>query len=86
MTTAPAPQSRHSLHLRKDRQMQDIDLRLRVVHDYQARLREDRRVDRLAGASARASRRPIRRRVGESLVRLGQRVAGDGLGSPALTG
>ena len=66
--------------------MYDPDLRLRVVHEYQAQLREGRQADRLAAASARSSRRPLRRRVGESLVRLGQRVAGEGLGSPALTG
>ena len=66
--------------------MQDFDARLRMVHEHQARLRTERHVDRLARASAQVSHRPVRRRVGESLVRLGERVAGDGLGSPALTG
>jgi hypothetical protein len=86
MTIAQQLELRHSLHLRKDRQMQDFDVRLRMVREHQARLRDERHVDRLARGSAQVSHRPVRRRVGESLVRLGERVAGDGLGSPALTG
>jgi hypothetical protein len=57
------------------------DERSRIHQHFQA-IREAGRASRQA---SRASS-PIRRRVGGSIVRIGQRVAGDGIGSPALTG
>jgi hypothetical protein len=67
---------------RKGDDMQHHSIQLALVRDYHARLRAEREADRLALASARS----IRSQLGESIIRLGQRVAGERLGSPALTG
>ena len=55
--------------------------RSRIHQHYQA-IREARRESR---RSSRGSG-PIRRRVGWSIIRIGHRVAGEHVGSPALTG
>jgi hypothetical protein len=57
------------------------DERSRIHQHYQA-IREARRESR---RSSRGSS-PIRRRLGWSIIRIGHRVAGEHLGSPALTG
>jgi hypothetical protein len=75
---------RHPLHLRKDPDMQHVEQRLREVQEHQARFREQRQAERVALA-AQAERRTVRRQVGETLIRVGRRVAGDALGSPALS-
>ena len=62
-----------------------VDHRLGDIHGRQSELRSLRELDRLAAASRKPSR-SIRFRLGESLVRLGRRVAGESIGSPALTG
>ncbi len=62
--------------------MQHIELRLRAIQEHQALLRSHRDADRAAFASARS----IRARIGESIIRLGRRVAGDSLHAPAWTG
>jgi len=56
--------------------------RLRTVLERQAFERSIREADRAALASARS----IRERVGESLIRLGRRVAGESLRAPVWTG
>lgn len=48
------------------------------IHQHLQDIREARRESRASN--------PIRRRLGESMIRLGHRVAGVQLGSPALTG
>ena len=65
--------------------MQHIDERVRQVQEYQAQMREQRHAERMA-AAARSERRSVRRHVGETIIRVGRRVAGESLGSPALTG
>jgi hypothetical protein len=52
------------------------------IHQHIQAIREARRGSR---QSSRASN-PIRRRVGGSIIRIGQRVAGDHIGTPVLTG
>jgi hypothetical protein len=64
--------------------MQQIEQQLRMVQERQARYREQRQAERLALA-AQAERRTVRRQVGETIIRLGHRVAGEGLGTPALS-
>ena len=82
--TDPTSTSRHPLHLRKDLDMQHIDERVRQVQEYQAQMREQRHADRMAAAD-RNERHTVRRHVGETIIRVGRRVAGDALGSPALS-
>ncbi len=48
------------------------------IHQHFQAIRETRRASRVTA--------PIRHRVGRSIVRVGHRVAGEGFGSPALTG
>ena len=74
--------SRHHLASRKDHQMFGIELRLAAINERQALERSFRVTDRAALGQARS----IRSQVGESIIRLGRRVAGESLGSPALTG
>jgi hypothetical protein len=62
--------------------MHDIELRLAEIQERQALLRSERDIDRMRLASA----RPVRARVGVALIRLGRRVAGESLTSPAWTG
>ena len=59
-----------------------IELRLAAINERQALERSYRAADRAASGQARS----IRSQVGESIIRLGRRVAGESLGSPALTG
>ncbi len=51
-------------------------------HQHLEAIREAHRASR---QDSRASN-PVRRRLGGSIVRIGQRIAGDAIGSPALTG
>ena len=74
--------SRHHLTSRKDHQMFGIELRLAAINERQALERSFRVTDRAALGQARS----IRSQVGESIIRLGRRVAGESFGSPALTG
>jgi hypothetical protein len=67
---------------RKDHRMFAIELRLAAINERQALERSLRAADRAALGQARS----IRSQVGESIIRLGRRVAGESLGSPALTG
>jgi hypothetical protein len=62
----------------KDTDMYAIELRRVVVEERQRQLLADLRVRR-AGRDARS----IRRRLGESLIRLGRRVGGDPATTPA---
>ena len=73
---------RHHLAFRKDYRMFGIELRLAEIHERQSLERSFRAADRAASRQARS----IRSQVGESIIRLGRRVAGESLGSPALTG
>jgi hypothetical protein len=86
MTIAdPMSKSPHPLHPRKDPDMQHVEQRLREVQEHQARFREQRQAERVASAAAQAERRTVRRQVGERIIRVGRRVAGEALGSPALS-
>jgi hypothetical protein len=67
---------------RKDQHMFAIELRLAAINERQALERSIRDADRAAFGQARS----IRSQLGESIIRLGRRVAGESLGSPALTG
>jgi hypothetical protein len=67
---------------RKDLQMQHIELRLAAISERQALERSHREADRAALGRARS----IRSQLGESIIRLGRRVAGESVGSPALSG
>ena len=61
------------------------ELAARRAHEERSRIHQHRQAIREAQHAGRASSL-LRRRLGESIVRLGHRVAGEGLGSPALTG
>ena len=63
--------------------MQYIELRLADVGERQARFQADRDAERSALGRDRSS---LRRQLGESLVRLGRRVGGDAMTSPAWQG
>ena len=83
--TRRTPASRNHHTSRKDVSMFAIEHQLAEVHRRQAHERSLRAADR----SRRAHRKPgrsLRSHLGESLIRLGRRVAGESLGSPALTG
>ncbi|HEY4228387.1 MAG TPA: hypothetical protein VGM49_08605 [Candidatus Limnocylindrales bacterium] len=86
MTTTTAAHNghtnRHPLTSRKDHQMFGIELRLASINERQSLERSIRDADRAAFGQARS----IRSQLGESIIRLGRRVAGESLGSPALTG
>ncbi len=83
MTTTNSEQASRDHHTsRKDQLMFSIEHQLADVHRRQAHERSIRAAER----RARKPGRSIRSRIGESLIRLGRRVAGDSLGSPALTG
>ena len=82
--TDPTSTSRHPLRLRKDLDMQHIEERVRQVQEHQAQMREQRHAERMA-AAARIERHTVRRHVGETIIRVGRRVAGDALGTPALS-
>ena len=74
--------SRHPITSRKDHRMFGYELRLASINERQALERSIRDADRAAFGQARS----IRSLLGESIIRLGRRVAGESLGSPALTG
>jgi hypothetical protein len=78
----------HPLHLRKERDMQHAEQRLQQVQAQQAELRAQREAERqvLAARAERPERRTVRRHVGQRLIRLGERVAGDVVTSPAWQG
>ncbi len=59
-----------------------IEHRLAAINERQALERSYRAADRAASGQSRS----IRSQVGESIIRLGRRVAGESLRSPALTG
>jgi hypothetical protein len=90
MTTRNPVTTRRPHTFRKDFTVIHADLRLARARQHQEWLRAEREADRLAFASAAASRhrsaRSIRSRVGRSIIRLGRRVAGEGAASPAWTG
>ena len=82
-TLASLPASgRHPASLRKDPSMQHIELRLSEVREHQQLLRTIREADRVAPQRPRS----IRHQLGESIVRLGRRVGGDAMTSPAWQG
>ena len=68
---------------RKDRTMHSIELRLADVGERHQRFQADREAERAALGHARSS---LRRQVGQSLVRLGQRVGGESPTAPAWQG
>jgi len=72
----------HLQTFRKDLHMQHVELRLADCQERQLRFRALRDGDRSALEQARS----IRHRVGESIIRLGQRVGGDAMTSPAWQG
>jgi hypothetical protein len=74
--------SRHPITSRKDHRMFGVELRLASINERQALERSIRDADRAAFGQSRS----IRSHLGESIIRLGRRVAGESLGSPALTG
>jgi hypothetical protein len=73
MTARTPVERRHPHTSRKDLHMHHIELRLADVHERQALMRTIRHADRSSVVTGRS----VRRRVGESLVRLGRRVGGD---------
>jgi hypothetical protein len=82
MTTRYETTNRPHTTSRKDRNVQHIEHRLADIAERQGRLRAHRDEDR---ASSRTTR-PLRRRLGESLIRLGRRVGGDTVTTPAWQG
>jgi hypothetical protein len=82
MTTRPDATTRSHSTSRKDRNVQHIEHRLADVAERQGRLRAHRDEDR---ASSRTTR-SLRRRLGESLIRLGRRIGGDAMTTPAWQG
>jgi hypothetical protein len=74
--------NRHPFTSRKDHRMFSIEQQLAEVQRRHAHERSLRAADRRASKPGRS----IRSRIGESIIRLGRRVAGESLGSPALTG
>jgi hypothetical protein len=62
--------------------MQTIEFRLAEIREREALLRSIRAADRAGPSSARS----IRSRLGESLIRLGRRVAGESSPAPSWTG
>ena len=85
MTTDRHPRTdRHHNHhdFRKDLPMLYLELRLAEAHERQALLRSIRE----SGRRGPGPRRPFRRQIGESLMRLGRRIAGDHASTPAWSG
>ena len=82
-TTRSTRQRRHPMTFRKDTfAMFHIELRLHEALERQERLR----FLAYLGRPGFLPGRPIRRRLGQSLVRLGRRVGGDAMTSPAWQG
>ena len=84
MTTDPnAGRTRHPAHFREDQTpMFQAEFRLAEVQERQERLRAEAERNRLW----RRPRRGVRQRIGESLVRLGRRIGGDTVTTPAWQG
>jgi len=82
MTSRPNPTTRRPHSSRMDSDMHQIDLRLAAIQEYHEVLRSHGEADRAASSSARS----IRSRLGELLIRLGRRVAGESITAPAWTG
>jgi hypothetical protein len=79
-TTRSDTRRRHSLTFRKDTPtMFHIELRLFEALERQERLR----APAILGRPGFVPERPIRHRIGRSLVRLGRRVGGDAMTTPA---
>ncbi len=62
--------------------MSTIDYRRSVMKERQPRYRAE--AEHAREAAAEAAPRPIRHRVGESIIRFGHRVAGDAVGDALL--
>jgi hypothetical protein len=62
--------------------MQHIELRLAEIAERQALMRSDRDAER----GGQRTTRSIRHQLGESLVRLGRRIGGDAMTTPAWQG
>ena len=86
MTSRPIPTTSRPHASRKDSAMHHIDLRLAEIQERHDLLRSHHAADRAARSIARSSARSIRSRLGESLIRLGRRVAGESANAPAWTG
>ncbi len=82
MTTRSDTTTRHHPTFRKDTNLQHIELRLADVRERQALYRSHREGDRVGHVPTRS----VRRRLGESLIRLGRRVGGDTATTPAWQG
>ncbi len=85
MTSRPNSTTRRPHASRKDSAMHHIDLRLAEIQERHELLRSHHEADR-AASLVRARPRSIRFRLGESLIRLGRRVAGESPKAPAWTG
>jgi hypothetical protein len=82
-STRSIESTRHHQHtLREDHHMSHIELRLADVAERQLRFRSIRDDER----SGLRLERSLRRRLGQSLVRLGRRVGGDAMTAPAWQG
>ncbi len=77
-----AHDTRHHHNLQKDTHMQHIELRLADIGERQALFRSSREGDRAAERRTRS----IRRHIGESVIRLGRRIGGDAISTPAWQG
>jgi hypothetical protein len=82
MTSRPNSTTRRLQPSSKDSDMHQIDLRLAAIQEYHELLRLHSEADRAVPVSAHS----IRSRLGELLIRLGRRVAGESLTAPAWTG
>lgn len=79
----PSGRNDFRLHeLRRETDMQHIELRLESIEDRHRRLRSARAEERSGSDSG----RPIRHRLGESIIRIGRRIGGDALTAPAWQG
>jgi hypothetical protein len=81
MTDRSTPTTRHPFASRKDTHMQQFKVQLLLVQERQALLRSEAAEHRRG-----APGRPIRAQLGESIIRLGRRVAGESVTTPAWTG
>ena len=86
MTSRPNPTTSRPHASRKDSAMHHIDLRLAEIQERHELLRSHHEADRVARSPARSLARSIRSRLGELLIRLGRRVAGESATVPAWTG
>lgn len=81
--TTPSRHNDFRLHdLRRETDMQHIELRLESIEDRQRRLRSARAEERWGFEPGRS----LRLRLGESIVRIGRRIGGDTLTAPAWQG